>query len=573
MARRLAEIVVAFAAVAAVTRRGCGPGTVGGVVAKGSVVDNDTLVSAIHLTVNPSSRGVVMQWTCADNESRLLLWSHGQNSSPRMLLATTVLVAKGGAKNEWGIDRKEGVLADLQLRRVVMKDLVEDTIYQYKIVTGSYGQTAYFRTWPEGSDWSAELLVLGKMYDTSSILWQSLVEDVQERGRYAGLINVGAYVTSGAATEQSYLASATEISGYLPVFSTLNSHATARDFASYDHLYAPPGDDGSRRRGLWWYSFDVSWAHVISFCSEVYFMTGVNSSSTTPADLAEQQLRWLEADLQLASSSESRRVRPWIVAFGSRPVYCGVADSSCVADAAKLDKLEDLFVRYRVNLVIQADDYVYQRTWPVARGQVAASDYDEYSGPVYVSTNVQSPLGDDAYPAQDCRESWCAQRYADPGSSYGRLRIRSPNLLRYEEIAIGSGFSEVVIDSFELRMTAPPTDGSGGGGVGNNAGGGAAVTLSILVPVAAVVIGAGTAFALCRRRPPYGRGGSENGSLLGATLKRARQCFRQGGRSGDCGDDDDGSGGCSGDGTTCSSLTGSGSSVAYSALSYGHELP
>lgn len=66
-----------------------------------------------------------------------------------------------------------------------------------------------------------------------------------------------------------------------------------------------------------WYSFDIAKAHFIAYSTEVYFTDGP----------VQDQLDWLTNDLKEANKPENRAKRPWIIAFGHRPMYCSNIDN------------------------------------------------------------------------------------------------------------------------------------------------------------------------------------------------------------------------------------------------------
>ena len=63
-------------------------------------------------------------------------------------------------------------------------------------------------------------------------------------------------------------------------------------------------------------SIFVCFSHHNSYSSEVYFTNGS----------IQDQLEWLTNDLKEANKPENRAKRPWIIAFGHRPMYCSNID-------------------------------------------------------------------------------------------------------------------------------------------------------------------------------------------------------------------------------------------------------
>ena len=64
------------------------------------------------------------------------------------------------------------------------------------------------------------------------------------------------------------------------------------------------------------FSFNMGPIHFISFSSEVYYFMNYGIKSLV------FQYEWLEKDLIEATKPENRALRPWIIVFAHRPMYC-----------------------------------------------------------------------------------------------------------------------------------------------------------------------------------------------------------------------------------------------------------
>ena len=92
-----------------------------------------------------------------------------------------------------------------------------------------------------------------------------------------------------------------------------------------------------------WYSWDMGPAHFIrsaqhgnyiwtslvgiqdylichSYSTEVYFYSYFSGWGVS------EQMKWLQEDLAAAASPQNRAQRPWIIAYGHRPMYCSNRD-------------------------------------------------------------------------------------------------------------------------------------------------------------------------------------------------------------------------------------------------------
>lgn len=125
------------------------------------------------------------------------------------------------------------------------------------------------------------------------------------------------------------------------------------------------------------YSFNIGPVHFIGFSTEVYYFMNYGIKTLI------NQYTWLEKDLQEANLAANREVRPWIVTFGHRPMYCSNENGDDCTHSQTLVRvglpftgffaLEPLFYKYGVDVEIWAHEHSYERLWPIY-------DYKVYNG-------------------------------------------------------------------------------------------------------------------------------------------------------------------------------------------------
>lgn len=94
----------------------------------------------------------------------------------------------------------------------------------------------------------------------------------------------------------------------------------------------------------------------------------------------------------MASESKNRSLRPWIIVFGHRPMYCSSdTEEDCSFEANILKccffnssrySLESLFRQNRVDLCFWGHMHYYERSWPIYNNQVYnGSFFQPYRNP------------------------------------------------------------------------------------------------------------------------------------------------------------------------------------------------
>jgi len=143
-----------------------------------------------------------------------------------------------------------------------------------------------------------------------------------------------------------------------------------KNFVVYNHRFMMPSPN-SQAQSMY-YSFDYSNVHFISYSTESSF----DGAPFGDADDFGDEYAWLEEDLIQANLPENRKQRPWIIVAGHRPIYSSCQGYSAdgipintefdpPSNSATLQQVfEDLFYKYKVDLILNGHVHSYERNYP-----------------------------------------------------------------------------------------------------------------------------------------------------------------------------------------------------------------
>ncbi|KOB79411.1 Purple acid phosphatase, partial [Operophtera brumata] len=217
------------------------------------------------------------------------------------------------------------------------------------------------------------------------------------------------------------------VAAKVPYMTSPGNHEQAYNFSNYRARFNMPGIYSSV-----FYSFNLGPVHFVSISTEVYYFPQYGP------ELIGRQCEWLENDLAKANLPENRYdqrsdhdtrpwcLRPWIVVFGHRPMYCSNFDAECLLELTRCG-LEPLMFKFGVDFVIWAHEHSYERTWPLYDNKVYNGSYEQPYSP-----NPQTPA------------AWSAFR----STAYGYTRFTAYNhthvYIQQEDVELNC----TVIDSF-----------------------------------------------------------------------------------------------------------------------------
>lgn len=163
----------------------------------------------------------------------------------------------------------------------------------------------------------------------------------------------------------------------IALFHSLSLLDIKSNFSNYRNRFQMPGNTESL-----YYSFDMGPVHFIGISTELYYFLNYGIKSLA------NQYEWLVNDLREANKPENRAIRPFIVVFGHRPMYCSNTDNifSCQDQTTLLRTglpithlygLEELFLNSGVDISIWAHQHSYERLWPVYNYEVRNGSFEE----------------------------------------------------------------------------------------------------------------------------------------------------------------------------------------------------
>uniref|UniRef100_A0A8C5QW07 Purple acid phosphatase n=1 Tax=Leptobrachium leishanense TaxID=445787 RepID=A0A8C5QW07_9ANUR len=294
-----------------------------------------------------------------------------------------------------------------------------------------------FRALQRGSAWGPRLAVFGDMGNENAQSLARLQKDTQ-MDMYDAILHVGDFAydmdKEDAQVGDEFMRQIESVAAYVPYMTCPGNHEEAYNFSNYRNRFTMPG----KAEGLW-YSWNLGPAHVISISTEVYFYPQYGK------ELVADQYRWLQEDLQEATSPSHRGERPWIITMGHRPMYCSNNDQDdCTQHESVVRSglpggqygLEDLLYKYGVDLEIWAHEHSYERLWPVYNYTVyngsTETPYTNPRAPVHLITG-SAGCSERLDPFIPSPSEWSALRVEDYG--YTRIHIANSTHINIQQVS------------------------------------------------------------------------------------------------------------------------------------------
>lgn len=398
----------------------------------------------IHIAYGKTPQEMMIMWSQLDQTEKNVVLYGVNGHLTQTKLGRSSNFTDGGSQH-----------STQYISRVLLEDLIPGEVYTY-VVGNEYefSDEHVFQAMPAGQDWSPRLAVYG---DLGNVNAQSLarLETEAYAGMYDAILHVGDFAydmrdLQGTVGDE-FMRQLEPLAAQLPYMTCPGNHEEAYNFSHYRYRFEMPGDDRKT-----YYSFNMGPVHFVSVSTELVFYRNYG------IEQVYKQYDWLKQDLEEANKPESRALRPWVVVFGHRPMYCSdTGGGDCTENESVIRNgipslgikgFEDVLYDNGVDLSIWAHEHSYERLWPMYNKTVMNGSYDQpYTNP---RAPVQIITG-----SAGCRENvshfdnkppaWSAFRSSDYG--YTRMHVLNKTHINFEQVSDDKGGQ--IIDQFTIIKT------------------------------------------------------------------------------------------------------------------------
>ncbi|KAK3086184.1 hypothetical protein FSP39_014860 [Pinctada imbricata] len=317
-----------------------------------------------------------------------------------------------------------------------LQGLLSGCTYYYKIQQSSGQEVAesqVFNFWTitqsQNKVKPQKYLVYGDLGQEAGKPTFPVLKEEVESGQYETIWHVGDFAydlfDEGGKRGDHFLLEIEQIAARIPYMTSPGNHEIQNSFHHYGTRFSMPGTTWPMPVTKLWYSYNIGLVHFISYSTEVFF-------SDNQVHVCKQY-DWLLRDL--TEANENRDKQPWIVAMGHRPMYCSNRDirEDCFGGPLHYwvrNGLEDLFHSQGVDLIIQAHEHSYERSWPMYREEVTAKNYINPEASVHVTSGAAGSF--EGVDKMGKPEHWSAFRADDKSfHSFGKLIIHNQTHIQF----------------------------------------------------------------------------------------------------------------------------------------------
>jgi len=337
------------------------------------------------------------------------------------------------------------------IHKVPLSGLKAGVTYYYRVGdnTQGYSRELTFRVPADNNKVTVTIwgdINLGGVIGGNSTVWADSLDTLdtalrQEQDTSDFLLHVGdvAYCNGHQTCWDQFFQDIQPIASHMPYMACFGNHDVYPEPFGYTNRFFMPGPfNPSFQDGNYFYSFNLGPVHFVGFSTELWFLPQNATVNTT------QQMTWLLNDLHVANQPQNRKVRPWILAFGHRPIYCSVENYPDCQNGVALElqrDMEPLFIQNGVDVAVFGHIHSMERSYPVSYDATVCGSYSNPCGTVHVVNGAAGqPFLGPPYP----KPSWSAFRNHTHG--YARMTATLDEL-QWDFVSKSTGET---IDSFTL---------------------------------------------------------------------------------------------------------------------------
>ncbi|KAG0166853.1 hypothetical protein DFQ30_006647 [Apophysomyces sp. BC1015] len=408
----------------------------------------------IHLSIASEAEYAKVQFATTSEILKALFkyWPKAQNDSK---LIVTIAGHEDWTFVDGGEEKRR-----LYLHNIKTNNLEPATVYQYQVGTVATNSTE--TTWSpiyefhtQSDDDTFSFLATADVGTDNAVAVPHLIQYAKtHKYDFVTLSGDQAYNMADFNGEKGdeYMNFAQQLYARLPYLGAPGNHESAYNFSHYKNRFNIVPYETSKFADSMTYSFDYKSLHLISFSTEIYF-EGTDDEIRTATN-------WLEADLQQAV--QNRHIRPWIILSTHHPVYCSSNTEDCEGRSALIRDgllsadngahwggLEDLLLKYKVDVYLSGHVHNYERTYPVAKGLTTSTSY--HNAPSFFQLlvgNGGQPEGAVPFNKTGPYPDWSVVRYGGYGFSTIKVSPTSMEIKHHE--AKMDGHLGRLIDNFTV---------------------------------------------------------------------------------------------------------------------------
>jgi len=395
----------------------------------------------IHLSLGREQGSLELTWSTLNYTDQSIVRIKGTDGGEKEYNGTAQKFVDGGQKklSQW-------------IHRVQLADLKPDAYYFYSVGSQQgWSDLHPLHTAPQGHQWSPSFLLFGDLGTENAVSLPFLQREAEE-GNVSAIIHVGdmaynMFENDGLRGDQ-FMRQVEPIASLVPYMTCPGNHENKYNFSNYRARF---GNSMPRDEGNMFYSFDFGPVHFVSIATEYYYFLNYGTQQVP------NQFVWLEKDL----SKVNRKVTPWIVLFGHRPMYCTNTDRKDCANFETKTRvglpinnstrwgIEDLLFKYGVDVAVWAHEHSYERLFPIYNRTVVPSPdpeepYVDPRAPVHVTTG-SAGCREKHDPFSHDQPSWSAVRSLKYG--YTRMKVANSTHLNIEQVDVET-VGQPIVDSF-----------------------------------------------------------------------------------------------------------------------------